>query len=600
MENGTMKEKFMYERVTKNKIVILSAILFCAFISVSTNAQAQGLFDDDFLGSSVPEASPATASNEVAPLPAISSSKKADAKQKAKEKTKKEEVKKELSDLPTINNVKKSNVKKTKIQLAREKIAKENAKKAAASKPAAPKADKSIFENAEKKALSVPKAKSTVKVPSETSGADSFLNTPKEKKKASKNKKSDMVFSSIQKAASKRPSQALLGRVSTELFRQMADIERQNALLALQLKREGLRSEIEAIKRQRRLALQEEISKKEEDRRKQLEWENEQEKEKLDAKRKIEDEKNKLMIEQLKKNLEQTEKSLTAQIKNLEAEKEKQVAALKAEKESSVNDLRTEIEKLKEENKKIKRNANSKIMALAEAAKKKGLKLAEAARKTTSVQKRQIADLKRKLQARINELSLLNKKNIELVEMKEIEKQKALENAENKIESDDDDDDDSMGMEIVTSYSDSQTPAEELYAVLEVRGSRKDVVAKLLTKDGLTFLVKKGTILSSGHKVVDIQKNHIKVSKGGRLELIGFPAGGVVDREPTTGSVMSKKTIGNVVSDESTPNWQASQQNVNSDNEATTEAPPPPPVPTYSGNPSGMMVNGRPGMPGMR
>lgn len=590
-----MKEKFMYDKLINKKTIFLSAVLFC-MIAINSSAFAQGLFDDDFLGSSVPEVSPVEENSEVAPLPAISTktgSSENDDTQKTNNLPAPPKAKNTPPPPPLVGKKeeKKARPPKIKTNFPSPATSDKKANQALPKKglPLPPKSSSSS-QSKEQTKESQPK----IEVPKVNDDFASFLpQEEEEKKETNKNEqdKENMVFSSLQNISSKRPSQSLLGKVSTELFRQMADIERQNALLALQLKRESLRSEIEAIKRQRRLALQEEISKKEEARRKQLEWEHEQEQEKIEAEKKMQEEKNKMLISQLTEKLEETETRLTSELKELKQEKQEQAQKLKEEKEKAVKSLKAELEKLKEENARTKKNANSKIIALAEAAKKKGQKLAQAAKRTTEIQKKQIEELKRKLNARINEINLLNKKNLELVEIKE-----TVDESEDTPEVEEFSDENILNMQVVSSYDENQTPAEELYAVLEVRGSRDDVVAKLLTKDGFTFLVKKGTLLSSGHKVVDIKKNHIKVSKNGRLEIIGFPAGGVMDREPTLQSVLSKKVIGDAPTSSSTPDWEKDKEEETKEEEDSG----PPPPPTIIGNPSSVSVSGRPRMPGMR
>jgi hypothetical protein len=112
---------------------------------------------------------------------------------------------------------------------------------------------------------------------------------------------------SYSKAKNRREIQEFFD-VSSDLFRQMADFERQNALLALELKREQMRSEIDAIKRQRRMALQEEIYKKEEARRKQIEWEADQTRKQQDFEDKKKDDENIKIIKTLREQIEEKNK----------------------------------------------------------------------------------------------------------------------------------------------------------------------------------------------------------------------------------------------------------------------------------------------------
>ena len=85
----------------------------------------------------------------------------------------------------------------------------------------------------------------------------------------------------------------ILNQLSDDLFSQMSDIEKQSALLSLELRREKIRAEIEAIRNQRKKAAEEEEALKAEKERKRLEWEAEQEKKKFE----MEQEKMKLEME---------------------------------------------------------------------------------------------------------------------------------------------------------------------------------------------------------------------------------------------------------------------------------------------------------------
>ena len=71
--------------------------------------------------------------------------------------------------------------------------------------------------------------------------------------------------------------EGLLDKIDNKLFAQMSDLEKQTALLTLELRREKIKNEIAAIKAQRQKAIEEEEAKKEEKERKRIEWEKEQE-----------------------------------------------------------------------------------------------------------------------------------------------------------------------------------------------------------------------------------------------------------------------------------------------------------------------------------
>ena len=69
----------------------------------------------------------------------------------------------------------------------------------------------------------------------------------------------------------------VLEKVNNDLFNQMSDIEKQTTLLTLELRREKVRNEIEAIKAQRDKAMKEQLAADEEKKRQEFEWKKEQE-----------------------------------------------------------------------------------------------------------------------------------------------------------------------------------------------------------------------------------------------------------------------------------------------------------------------------------
>ena len=74
------------------------------------------------------------------------------------------------------------------------------------------------------------------------------------------------------------PSEQLLGRITPEVFHEMADLERGNVFLKLQTQREQLKNDLEKLKASYREARLEEIQKRESVIRTRVEWMQEQEK----------------------------------------------------------------------------------------------------------------------------------------------------------------------------------------------------------------------------------------------------------------------------------------------------------------------------------
>lgn len=73
------------------------------------------------------------------------------------------------------------------------------------------------------------------------------------------------------------PSEQLLGRITSEVFHEMADLERGNVFLKLQTERETLKNDLEALKAKYRQARLDEIEKRESVIRTRVEWMQEQE-----------------------------------------------------------------------------------------------------------------------------------------------------------------------------------------------------------------------------------------------------------------------------------------------------------------------------------
>ncbi len=82
------------------------------------------------------------------------------------------------------------------------------------------------------------------------------------------------------------PSEQLLGRITSEVFQEMADLERGNIFLDLQKKKETLKNDLEKLKATYRQARLEEISKREDVVRSRIAWWQEQENVRLETEKK--------------------------------------------------------------------------------------------------------------------------------------------------------------------------------------------------------------------------------------------------------------------------------------------------------------------------
>jgi len=89
--------------------------------------------------------------------------------------------------------------------------------------------------------------------------------------------------------------------------------------------------------------------------------------------------------------------------------------------------------------------------------------------------------------------------------------------------------DGNMGVESPTSEPISALSKQ--YAVTEIRGQGGELVAKLMNKNGLSFYVKKGTTLQSGHVVSEITSTYVAAEKNFNKDYIYFSAGGILPEE---------------------------------------------------------------------
>lgn len=82
------------------------------------------------------------------------------------------------------------------------------------------------------------------------------------------------------------PSERLLGRITSEVFQEMADLERGNVFLKLQMQKEQLKNDLEKLKATYRQTRLEEIAKREDVVRSRINWWQEQENIRLETERK--------------------------------------------------------------------------------------------------------------------------------------------------------------------------------------------------------------------------------------------------------------------------------------------------------------------------
>ena len=287
------------------------------------------------------------------------------------------------------------------------------------------------------------------------------------------------------KGLSGSPSDQVLGKVSSDVFREMAEMERENNSLALQLKREGLRAEIDALKANNRQMLFDEIERREKMTQARLEWELAQDlkrQEALERKQRAE-----IRQKQIEAALKREEDRRIQKMKDEEAERKRKEEELEKQKEAERAELKKKYEAAS-----IARLNNLKPNLIA-------------ATRPPKIKRSPSSLVSRTLTAGGEDL--LNKKK--------------------------------AGEALTTATVDDkqdnlkkQDPASTLYAVAEIRGTAGSLIAKLISKkDKTTFFAKKSTILPTGHTVIDINKDYVLLQYGSLKEIVGFPSAGLVSSE---------------------------------------------------------------------
>ena len=294
----------------------------------------------------------------------------------------------------------------------------------------------------------------------------------------------------------------ILSQIDNDLFNQMSDLEKQTSLLSLELRREKVKNEIEALKAARQKSIDDAKAQKEEKKRKQLEWEQEQQK--------------KLLIE------EQKLREL-----NLAYEKLRQENIIKSYKEEMLatnqkwidNNMKLygEMAKIESEHEKLVNNLKLKLNYLLQLS-AKASEAAETAKKNYS---RELANMQ-------TQLSILKSR---------LAAEKQAREDVNTASKDKTNPFASLSENGDKNENKSQKLSDE-YAIMEIRGQGGELSAKLINKSGSSFLVQKGTILQSGHEVGEISQTYVMATKDGKKEYLYFAAGGILDREPKSVAAM--------------------------------------------------------------
>ncbi len=290
-----------------------------------------------------------------------------------------------------------------------------------------------------------------------------------------------------------------------KIFSQMSDLEKQTTLLNLELRREKVRNEIEALKNQRKQAYQQEIEKEEAKRKAQIEWEKEQEQKVIQEQQKLRE--LDIKFEQLR------QEKLLNEYKNYMLEENQKWIAANA-------DFYKQIADSKKDREELIKTTQERFSQLANTIK-------GAINKVQDVKagyEREIGELQ-------NQVSIL-KARIEVQE-KEMEKQNPFADASQQAAAA------AAAQQEEVEVVEPELKLNNMYAVMEIRGQGGELIAKLINQDGQPFYVKKGTTLQSGHIIDDITSTYVRADKNGVKDYLYFAAGGILPFEVGNSEVTS-------------------------------------------------------------
>jgi len=301
------------------------------------------------------------------------------------------------------------------------------------------------------------------------------------------------------KPQSEKFGNSILAKMDNDLFNQMSDIEKQTTLLTLELRREKLRNEIEAVKAQRQKALDEKLMLDEEKKRKEQEWQKEQETKVLKEQQVLKD-------------------------KEIELEKIKQKKVLNAYMNKMLEENQKWIKENAELFKKMKQVEDDR-KALADDFKKKMDALSVISNKAIQSANNAKSNHDRTLAS-------LTAQNVQLKKRIEADALAAKNRQQNPF-AEGSSSNDRKNPAVATSIDNKIVPINigKEYAIMEITGKGEDLVATLINKEGDTFRARRGTILQTGHSIEDITPTYIQFDRNGLKDYL-YTAGSAMSMEP--------------------------------------------------------------------
>ena len=323
------------------------------------------------------------------------------------------------------------------------------------------------------------------------------------------------------------PSDQLVGKLSQEIFQEMVDLERDNAVLALQLRREDLQSKIEDLKAAQRDKIMEEIERREELARARIEWEKDQEIKVLESRERLE--RQRIREKQIDAVIARNEEE-----RRIRADEEKK--KIEEEQERKLQEHLDQIRKMNEIENQRKEDAAKNINSVVPAITSSSLDNDQfwGGSAGTDVTAPDVSAPTVNAPTGSAPSSSTSSGNSAVASNNEVPSNVVPEeNKENKKDEKKDD----AGIKVDIAGADGSSvvvdvpedpKASDNYYVIEVRGLGDDLVAKLSDKANTqSFFVRIGSTLGTGHEVTAITGEYVEAKLNDKVDQITFTSGGV-------------------------------------------------------------------------
>ncbi|MDO4161392.1 MAG: hypothetical protein Q4D80_00090 [Pseudomonadota bacterium] len=280
---------------------------------------------------------------------------------------------------------------------------------------------------------------------------------------------------------------AILSKVDNSLFNQMSNIEKQTTILNLEYKREEVRNRIEALRIQRQKAKEEEANRKKAEETRLKEEENQRKIKEMEAQ------------EKLKRAEMELEKVRQARILNEYMNEMLVVNQKWVEKNAA---LQNQVQQLRDERKALIKDFENKIAAIH---RETGATI-QRAQDAKSSHERIVTSFKSQI-SNLKKTIMQNEETIQQLKSGNSANPFAEGIDENAIDMSDE------------------------YAIMDITGKGKEIVAKIINKEGTTFIVHQGSMLKGGEVVMAITDNYIAFDNKGVKSYL-YTGGTVREYEP--------------------------------------------------------------------